>query len=332
MVGIGAGPAIMQIFMLVLMPETPRFLARAGQEEKARQILKRVYRNTTSDLDTVVDATLSAIKKEIMEEEEASTSLKQSTSSSKLRATVSSLFFYPPHARALTIACLLQGLQQACGFNSLMYFSATIFSQLGFQNPTLTSLSVALTNFAFTVVAFYLIDRLGRRRSLLYTIPIMIISLLLASAMFRIVKLPTSNTSGTSADGPHWATYAILFSIMLFVSSYATGLGPVPWQQSELFPLSVRSLGSSLSTATNWGLNTVVGITFLPMMQSLTPSWTFAVYALVCVAGWLAIWWCYPETKGMEIEEVGGLLKNGWGVEESMERLRSLKEREEEES
>lgn len=329
MVGIGAGPAMMQIFMLVLMPETPRYLARAGHEEKARQILRKVYRNTTPDLDGVVDTTLSAIKKEIMEEEEASTSLKQSTSSSKFRATLSSLVFYPPHARALTIACLLQGLQQACGFNSLMYFSATIFSQLGFQNPTLTSLTVALTNFAFTVVAFYLIDRLGRRRSLLYTIPIMIISLFLASAMFKIVKMPTSDTSSSStANGPRWATYAILFSIMLFVSSYATGLGPVPWQQSELFPLSVRSLGSSLSTATNWGLNTVVGVTFLPMMQSLTPTWTFAVYAIVCILGWLAIWWCYPETKGMEIEEVGGLLKDGWGVKESMERLKRLREEE----
>lgn len=327
MVGIGAGPAIMQIFLLVLMPETPRFLARAGQEEKARQILRKVYRNTTSDVDATVDTTLSAIKKEIMEEEEASISLKYSSSSSKLRATFSSLLFHPPHARALTIACLLQGLQQACGFNSLMYFSATIFSQLGFQNPTLTSLSVALTNFAFTVVAFYLIDRLGRRRSLLHTIPIMVLSLLLASAMFRIVKLPTSDVSSSSDhDEPRWATYAILFSIMLFVSSYATGLGPVPWQQSELFPLSVRSLGSSLSTATNWGLNTVVGVTFLPMMQSLTPSWTFGVYAGICVVGWVAIWWCYPETKGMEIEEVGGLLKDGWGVKESMERLDGIRE------
>lgn len=339
MVGLGVAPAVSQIFMISLMPETPRFLARAGQEEKARQILNKVYRNTTPDLSYTVDTTLAAIKKEIMEEEEAAASLRSKSTSaaapttySLFAATFSSLLFHPPHARALTIACLLQGLQQACGFNSLMYFSATIFSELGFTNPTLTSLSIALTNFAFTVVAFYLIDRLGRRRSLLYTIPIMVVSLLLAATMFSFVDLPTSDVDvspsaeSTNPTTSRWPTYLILTSLMLYVSSYATGLGPVPWQQSELFPLSVRSLGSSLSTATNWGLNTIVGLTFLPMMQTLTPTWTFVVYAGICVVGWVAIWWCYPETMGMEIEDVGRMLRDGWGVEESIKRLRRLRD------
>jgi len=329
MVGIGAFPAVLQIFMLAFMPETPRYLARAGQEEKARQILKRVYHGTTSDLSKTVDTILATIKKEIMEEEEASALLKSNQHASKLAATMSSLLFHPPHARALTIACLLQGLQQACGFNSLMYFSATIFSQLGFKSPTLASLSISLTNFAFTCVAFVLIDRLGRRRSLLYTIPIMIISLALCATMFRFVDMPTE-ASQISADtpAPGLSTYMIVVSLLLYVSSYATGLGPVPWQQSELFPLSVRSLGSSISTSTNWGLNTIIGLTFLPMMQTLTPTWTFVVYALICALGWVGIWWCYPETKGLEIEEVTTMLKDGWGVNESMERLRREQQRE----
>ncbi|KAJ9660295.1 hypothetical protein H2198_002603 [Neophaeococcomyces mojaviensis] len=328
MVGIGAFPAVTQIFMLVLMPETPRYLARAGQEEKARQILKKVYYGTTSDLSSTVDTILSTIKNEIMEEEEASSVLKSNQHTSKFAATLSSLLFHPPHARALTIACLLQGLQQACGFNSLMYFSATIFSQLGFKSPTLTSLSISVTNFIFTCVAFFLIDRLGRRRSLLYTIPIMIVSLVLCAVMFRFVDLPTDTTKvALDAPSPGLSTYLIVISLLLYVSSYATGLGPVPWQQSELFPLSVRSLGSSISTSTNWGLNTIVGLTFLPMMQTLTPTWTFVVYACVCVLGWVGIWWCYPETKGLEIEEVTTMLKDGWGVKESMERLKREQQR-----
>lgn len=337
MVGIGAFPAITQIFMLALMPETPRYLAKNGQEEKARQILKRVYRYTTPNLSQTVDTTLAAIKKEIMEEEEAATSLKSSSASgtsiarSKFMATLHSLLFHRPHARALTIACLLQGLQQACGFNSLMYFSATIFSLLGFTSPTLTSLSIALTNFAFTVVAFYLIDRLGRRRSLLYTIPLMVASLLLAAVAFHFVRLPDPNTSTvTPKPNSPWATYSILVALLLYVSSYATALGPIPWVQSELFPLSVRSLGSSISTATNWGLNTIVGLTFLPMMQTLTPTWTFVVYALVCALGWVSLWWCYPETKALEIEDVGSLLQTGWGVKESLERLKLLERQESE--
>lgn len=122
MVGVGASPAVLQIFMVIVMPETPRYLARIGKEERARHILMRVYNRTTSDLETTVDTTLGAIKKEILQEEEAAVSLKShadlDSTSSKFMATFSSLLFHPPHARALTIACLLQGLQQACGFNS----------------------------------------------------------------------------------------------------------------------------------------------------------------------------------------------------------------------
>lgn len=85
----------------------------------------------------------------------------------------------------------------------------------------------------------------------------------------------------------------------------------------------MRSLGSSLSTATNWGANFVVGLTFLPMMEWLTPTWTFVIYAAVCVGGWVAIWKIYPETKGLGLEEVGALLERGWGVEESTRRAES---------
>jgi SP family myo-inositol transporter-like MFS transporter 13 len=84
--------------------------------------------------------------------------------------------------------------------------------------------------------------------------------------------------------------------------------------------LNVRSLGSSLSTATNWGSNFIIGVTFLPMLDILSPSWTFVVYAVVCLVGWFLIWYIYPETKGLSLEETGELLKDGWGVEKSLRR------------
>jgi len=112
----------------------------------------------------------------------------------------------------------------------------------------------------------------------------------------------------------------VLVSVMLYVGSYALGLGNVPWMQSELFPLNVRSLGSGISTSTNWGSNFIVGLTFLPMMEFLTPTWTFVVYACVCIAGWLLIWGIYPETMGLGLEETGALLADGWGVNKSLRR------------
>lgn len=109
-------------------------------------------------------------------------------------------------------------------------------------------------------------------------------------------------------------------SLLIFVCGYAIGLGNIAWQQSELFPLSVRSLGSGFATATNWGCNFLVGLTFLPLMEYLTPVWTFSFYALVCLVGWFLAWKIYPETKGLGLEDMRGLLRDDWGVKESLDR------------
>lgn len=193
-----------------------------------------------------------------------------------------------------------------------MYFSATIFLMLGFTVPTLTSLSVASTNFIFTVAALLLIDRIGRRRILLYSIPFMAFALLATAFGFSALKLPS--VAARDMDLASSAPIFILVNIMVYVAAYALGLGNVPWMQSELFPLNVRSLGSGLATATNWLANFIVGLTFLPLMDVLTPSWTFVLYSVVCVAGWIAVWWIYPETVGLSLEEATGLLEHGWGV------------------
>lgn len=139
---------------------------------------------------------------------------------------------------------------------------------------------------------------------------------------------PTSEPSSTApppdnTSGPSVYAIVILIALVVYVCGYAIGLGNIAWQQSELFPFSVRSLGSGLATATNWGSNFVVGLTFLPMMRYLSPTWTFVTYAAICALGWVGAWRIYPETKGLRLEDVRGLLKDGWGVEESLRRGKS---------
>jgi SP family myo-inositol transporter-like MFS transporter 13 len=196
-----------------------------------------------------------------------------------------------------------------------MYFSATIFTMLGFPIPTLTSLVVAVTNFVFTLAALFLIDRIGRRRIMLWSIPFMVAGLLLAAYGFSFIKLsPTDSTHGSTAPA-QGAAVIILVSIMVYVAGYAMGLGNVPWMQSELFALNVRSLGSGIATATNWGANFVIGLTFLLLMDALTPPWTFVLYAAICGAGYGLVWKFYPETAGLSLEEAASLLEDdSWGV------------------
>lgn len=340
MVGLGALPAVVQLVMLFFMPETPRWLVKAQRSDEAETVLRKVY-GSGEGMERLVQAVLRRVEEEDREEQEAAAGRRRDSATStqkpgrfsRLLGTsdaIRELFRVDGNRRALTIACMLQGFQQLCGFNSLMYFSATIFALVGFTSPTLTSLSIALTNFLFTLVAFYIIDRVGRRRILLYSVPIMVIGLAACAVSFNFLDLDHA-LGGTKTALTHRQLVAvtsiqqpsrsqlwpmlILAAMIVYVASYAIGMGNVPWQQSELFPLSVRAAGSGLATMTNWTSNTLVGVTFLPMMEYLMPTGTFAVYSGVCVACWICTWKFYPETAGLELEDVGALLKDGWGVE-----------------
>ncbi|KAF3007700.1 hypothetical protein E8E13_009468 [Curvularia kusanoi] len=326
MVGLGAFPAMLQFGMLAFMPETPRFLIQKGAVAEARKVLTRVY-GSGEEMQRLVSAVLRRVEVEVMEEEVTRPQpVKDGTSWTARYALISETFTQllavDSHRRALVIACTLQAAQQMCGFNSLMYFSATIFQLVGFSSPTLTSLAIALTNFAFTLVAFWTIDRIGRRRILLRSIPVMVLGLALCAVAFMFVSLPEDSHARlpASSDGKMWPAL-ILLSMIIYVAAYAIGLGCVPWQQSELFPLSVRATGSALATSTNWASNTLVGLTFLPMMRVLSPSGTFALYATVCIGAWVAVRQIYPETAGLSLEDVGKLLAENYGVEESVQRF-----------
>ncbi|KAJ6164299.1 Myo-inositol transporter 1 [Penicillium chermesinum] len=330
-VGLGALPAFLQFAVLGFLPETPRWLIQAGLDDQAVSVLKRIYQ-TSQGRDRVVHQVLRDIRSEIAQERVDIDGTKPPGISAQwMRDTSHRLktLFRGGNRRALTIAMMLQAAQQLCGFNSLMYFSGIIFSALSFSSPTLTSLTIAGTNFLFTLVAFVYIDRIGRRRILLYSIPVMIVALGLCALAFSSLDISFSpKTDGPKGQesGNRLYPFLILLSLIIYVAAYAFGLGNVPWQQAELFPLNVRSLGSGLATATNWGSNFIVGLTFLPMMEWMTPTWTFTVYAGICAVGWVAIRAIYPEMSGLGLEEVKGLLADGWGVKESLRRREGTRE------
>lgn len=184
---------------------------------------------------------------------------------------------------------------------------------------------MALTNFVFTLVAFAFIDTVGRRNILLRSIPFMVLGLFACALAFLFIDVDDSQEVDESGTGA-WSI-VLLLSMVFYVAAYAVGLGTVPWQQSELFPLRVRSLGSGIATSTNWSSNFIIGMSFLPLMNYLGPSTTFALYAVVCIVGWFMIWKIYPETAGLELEGISQLLKDGWSVAESIEGFRERRKK-----
>jgi SP family myo-inositol transporter-like MFS transporter 13 len=121
-----------------------------------------------------------------------------------------------------------------------------------------------LVNFIFTLVALRIVDPFGRRRTMLYTLPVLVGSLAACAGFFhrtsyrfipRLISGLTEMTGGVLVDGtsyPKTWTTLVLLSMIVYVAGFATGLGNIPWQQGELFRLEVRGLGTSICTAVNW--------------------------------------------------------------------------------
>ncbi|KAK9449601.1 general substrate transporter [Limtongia smithiae] len=308
LVGLGIIPAVVQMVMFVFMPETPRYLVRKGKVADAVRVVRWIYqpRHGAAPSELLVQRKIELLEAHAEADAAATANMGMVQ---RLRRTLGLLYGVPANFRAVVIACGLQGIQQFCGFNSLMYFSSTIFETVGFDHSTAVSLIVAGTNMAFTVLAFMLIDVIGRRRILLWSIPGMSGALVLNAIAFHF--LPDNATQNDP-----WAI-VILVAMMLYVAFYAAGIGNVPWQQAELFPMSVRGIGTSMATATNWAGNLVIGSTYLTMMSNITATGTFAFYAALCAVGVAFVFFVYPETANLTLEDIHELLTNGFGIKQS---------------
>ncbi|KAH3671173.1 hypothetical protein WICMUC_004769 [Wickerhamomyces mucosus] len=309
LIGLGLIPPTIQFVVFFWLPDTPRFYIMKGQLDKACKVLSKTYRGSTDDL----------IHEKVEELSRLNNSIPGSNIWMKTINSIKEIHTIPSNFRALIIACGLQGIQQFTGFNSLMYFSSTIFETVGFQNSTAVSIIIAGTNFIFTIVAFFVIDKLGRRLILLIAIPGMIISLILCSIAFHFmgIKFQGDETIVVNNDGISGWGILIILGMIFYVASYAIGIGNVPWQQSELFPQNVRGIGTSFSTTTNWIGSLVISSTFLTMLENITPSGTFGLFAILSFISLIFVWICYPELSGLELEETQQILTGGFNIKAS---------------
>ena len=109
---------------------------------------------------------------------------------------------------------------------------------------------------------------------------------------------------------PNTFSWLAMIALVMYIVSFAPGMGPVPWTvNAEIYPNWARSIGNSLSSATNWTSNLLVSITFLHLTQYLTRYGAFSLYVCLAVLGWLFIFLLLPETKGKTLEQVEGLFK-----------------------
>lgn len=309
LIGLSIIPTSFQCICFLFLPDTPRYYVMKGDYDKAKYVLNKIYIDAKDDL----------IERKISELIDLNKAIPGDNVFIKVWNTIKEIHRVPSNFRALIIGCGLQGIQQFCGWNSLMYFSGTIFQTIGFKNSTAVSIIVAGTNFIFTLVAFFAIDKIGRRIILLIGLPGMMVSLIVCAVAFHFIDirfLGPGETQVFNGGFSSWGIVIIVF-IIVYAAFYALGIGTVPWQQSELFPQPVRGVGTSYCTATNWAGSLVIASTFLTMLENITPTGTFILFASLAAISCLFVYFCYPELSGLELEEVQTVLADGFNISAS---------------
>ncbi|KAL7757182.1 hypothetical protein ACKLNR_011709 [Fusarium oxysporum f. sp. zingiberi] len=313
MIAIGGVPPIILAALLPRCPESPRQLIAHGKRDEAEKCLRRVYPAATEEQ-------LKSKLERLVWTVEVESSV---VANKSLWWQFKQLHCVPSNLRALISACTVMAISQLGGFNTLMYYSATLFSLVGFNKPTAVAIVVGATNFLFTFVNLVVIDKLGRRIILLVTVLGMAVSMVIAAVAFHWI--PISKDLVLQADSVNWAGIVVLVTIIFYVAFFATGVATIGWVGTELLPLEVRALGTMMNTVTCWSCNLIIASTFLSMMKSMTPSGAFGFYAGICFFGWIFVIFFYPEVKGLPLEEVRKVFENGFDVKLAKQMQRDLK-------
>jgi SP family xylose:H+ symportor-like MFS transporter len=275
MFGSEAVPALLLLFLLFFVPESPRFLCGRGREEEARRILARI--DGPAHADREITEITAALREEGGHYRE---------------------LLRPGLRGVLLLGIGLAVLQQVTGINVFLYYAPDIFRAVagsGTDIALLQTVVVGVVNLLFTVAAILMVDRLGRR-------PLM----LAGAAGMGISLLAIGLASWGQAIGA-W----LLVFVLGYIACFAFSVGPVTWViLSEIFPTKLRGRALGIATFFLWTANFIVSQTF-PMMDEnprLTErfhhGFPFFLYAAFCaVLVWVA-WRFVPETKGRSLEQI----------------------------
>jgi sugar porter (SP) family MFS transporter len=273
MFGLAAIPAAILFIGIVFVPESPRWYMSRAMKSEARRVLTRMHPPALAEKElTEIEASLAQQQGDWHE------------------------LFDPRLRRPLLIGIGLAVFQQFTGINTVIYYAPTIFQFAGLRSQSaaiLATAGVGVVNVFFTIIAVWLLDRIGRRPLLLYGLVGMVLSLGVLGFAFMSPNL-----------GERLALISLL-CVMIYVACFAISLGPIFWLMiSEIYPLKIRGLAMGVATVMNWGSNLVVALTFLSLLRSLGRPVTFWMYALTGVLAWVFSYFSVPETKGKSLEEI----------------------------
>jgi len=275
MLASGVLPALVFLVLLVLVPESPRWLMKRKLDVEAMDTLEKVNGPVHAQV------VMGEIREALTEE----------------TGTVSELF-KSGLRRALVVGVMLALFSQITGINAIIYYAPEIFKGIGFaaDSALLQTVLIGVINTLFTFVALWLIDRAGRKTLLLWGVAGMIVCLLGTGLCFYF----------NLTQGP-W----LLLFILGYIACFAPSLGPIPWVLiAEIFPTKTRGVAMSLCTLVLW-IGVVAITQFTPvLLKEIGGAFTFWLFMINAIILFVFTWRKIPETSGKTLEEIERSWKN----------------------
>ncbi|SES13888.1 sugar porter family MFS transporter [Corynebacterium cystitidis] len=266
------------------LPESPRYLVIKGDLEEASAILQQ-YVGVSAER---VDGSIADIRATVESEKRQSFS-----------DLLGGRFFFRP---VVWVGILLSIFQQFCGINVIFYYSTTLWNSVGFEesDSLLISVVTSIINVIFTVIAFLLVDKVGRKKLLITGSAIMTIGLSVMSLAFS--QAVTTADGAVSLPG-NWGVVA-LAAANFFVIGFNISWGPVVWVLlGEIFPNKIRAVAMGVAVAVQWIANFIVSTTF-PILAESNLAFAYGIYAFFSGLSLIFVITMVKETRGRTLEEM----------------------------
>ena len=274
MLGLGAVPGIVLLIGMLVLPDTPAYLVRRGQEGKALAVLRRMQGS---------QATLAEV------------AVGEASSSADQRAAERQALKTPWVRRTVIIAMLIGVTQQVTGANAIMYFAPTMMNKVGLstESSVYTSIIIGIASVISCAIGMSIIDRIGRRR--------MLIIGLVGCASSLLVLAPVYGLSSNSSTGAMMS----LLLMTVFIVFQQAAVSVATWLLiSEIIPTEARGLGMGLAGLALWVANWFVAQAFLPMVDAVGGAWSFFFFAITGAIALVFTIKAVPETSGKTLAEV----------------------------
>ena len=267
------------------LPESPRFLVAAGREDEARSVLSRIHG------DDAVDVRVDKIRTTVNNE--------RKPRFSDLRGSMAGL------KPVVWVGIGLAALQQFVGINVIFYYSNTLWESVGFKESDSFAISVAtsVVNVLVTIVAIFLVDKVGRRPLLLVGSGGMAVTLAAMSFVFATAGKEMVDGQLTPVLGPVAGPVALV-AANLFVVFFGVSWGPLMWVLlGEMFPNHIRGAALAVAGAVQWLANWAVTVSF-PTMSNNSLGLTYGIYAFFAVVSLVFTIKMVRETNNVELEDM----------------------------